>query len=65
MGNSRTDTELKIYKNSICTFCLYSFSSRLEIRFSQKLQKSVIICNDCYIKYTKAINDRIKTTKPH
>jgi len=52
MGNSRTDTKLKLYKNSVCSIC-YSMLKIVKIKVINN--KEIIICKDCYEKRNNLI----------
>lgn len=47
MGNSKTDKEVKIYKNSECFRC-FSVFKELSVVTNSITKQKVIICDDCY-----------------
>ena len=53
MGNAKTDTEIKIYKNSECSECFLAFTPPLNIKLHPATNKEIIICRDCWINLNK------------
>lgn len=50
MGNSKNDTEVKIYRNSECHFCVLKFTTPLKIITNSNTGKKFIVCLDCIEK---------------
>jgi len=53
--------EIKIYKNSECEYCLYSYSGILKIHEHPTTKKMIIICAKCWSNLQKIIKKTERT----